>query len=95
MSAKRVPAPRKVGRPASGITRQKITVSVLIPVAKEAATRAWQAENGVQMGHVLYKDRNGTRERITLKDFREELESHGDEFDGANEWGGCGCALPL
>lgn len=62
---------------------------------QEQETRAWQAENGVQMGHVLYKDRNGTRERITLKDFREELESHGDEFEGANEWGGCGCALPI
>jgi 3'-phosphoadenosine 5'-phosphosulfate sulfotransferase (PAPS reductase)/FAD synthetase len=62
---------------------------------QEQETRAWQAANGVQMGHVLYKDRNGKRERITLEQFREEIEGRGDEFDGANEWGGCGCALPL
>lgn len=49
----------------------------------------------MQRGHVLYKDRNGKRERITLEQFREEIEGRGDEFDGAHEWGGCGCALPI
>lgn len=62
---------------------------------QERQTRAWQAANGVQMGHVLYKDREGKRERITLEEFRKEIESQGPEFEGANEWGGCGCALPF
>lgn len=62
---------------------------------QERQTRAWQIKNGVQPGHTLYKDRNGKRERITLEQFREEIEAQGEEFDGAHEWGGCGCALPL
>lgn len=61
---------------------------------QEQLTRAWQEENGVQKGHVLYKDKNGKRERITLKDFREEYELQ-PELEGLDELGGCGCALPL
>lgn len=60
---------------------------------QERELREWQSANGVQMGHVLYKDRNGKRERITMEDFRKEIEGRGDEFEGAHDWGGCGCAI--
>lgn len=60
---------------------------------QEQSVRALQSSPGVQQGHVMYKDENGTRRRITLKEFRESEErserDQGDEFD----WGGCGCAL--
>lgn len=41
---------------------------------------------------ILKRQRNGKRENLTLKQFREELERQPDMFD-AHDWGGCGCAV--
>jgi 3'-phosphoadenosine 5'-phosphosulfate sulfotransferase (PAPS reductase)/FAD synthetase len=58
----------------------------------EERVRADQIARGIVPSSVLYHRRGGPRQRITLREFREQIERQPellDEFD----WGGCGCAL--
>jgi len=54
----------------------------------------WEEEMRACVGeHSILRDRsNGTSKPLTLRAFRAKLEAQ-QSFD-ANDWGGCGCALP-
>ena len=54
----------------------------------------WEEEMRASVGdHSILRDRsNGTTKPLTLRAFRAKLEAQ-QSFD-ANDWGGCGCALP-
>lgn len=54
----------------------------------------WEEQMRARVGdHSILRDRRGgTSKPLTLRAFRARLEAQ-QEFD-ANDWGGCGCALP-
>jgi hypothetical protein len=58
----------------------------------EARVRADQVSRGIVPSSVLYHRRGGPRQRITLKEFREQMETQPELLD-AYDFGGCGCAV--
>jgi len=58
----------------------------------EARVRADQEARGIVPSSVLYHRRGGPRQRVTLREFREQMEQQPELLD-ASDWGGCGCAV--
>lgn len=58
----------------------------------EERVRQDQISRGIVPSSVLYHRRGGVRTRVTLRQFREQVESEVSLFD-EHDWGGCGCAL--
>ena len=64
--------------------------------AQEEKTREIQRQHGVTPSTVMYHRRGQkpgeTRTRVTMREFREDIERQPEMFD-RNDWGGCGCAV--